>query len=240
MSFTNVYDDAQRAEAYATLEFPGTYWLAFRDLPGIIERHVRGRTALDFGCGTGRSTRFLQQLGFEAVGIDISAKMIELAAAADPNGTYLRVDDGEYGALDGRRFDLVLAAFPFDNIPGVENRGRVLGGLRDLLAAGGRVVILGSTPDVYLHEWASFTTSEFVQENRKARSGEAVRIVMKDVTDARPVVDTVWFHDDYLRLFGAAGLTLEAEYRPLGRADEGQDWVSETSIAPWVIYVARR
>lgn len=240
MSFTNVYDDARRAEAYATLEFPGTYWLAFRDLPGIIERHVRGRTALDFGCGTGRSTRFLQQLGFDTVGIDISAKMIELAAAVDPQGTYLRVDDGQYGALGGRRFDLVLAAFPFDNIPGVENRGRVLGGLRDLLAAGGRIVILGSTPDVYLHEWASFTTSEFVQENRKARSGEAVRIVMKDVTDARPVVDTVWFHDDYLRLFGAAGLTLEAEYRPLGRPDEGQDWVSETSIAPWVIYVAGR
>ena len=33
MSFTNVYDDAQRAEAYGTLECPGTYYLAYRDLP---------------------------------------------------------------------------------------------------------------------------------------------------------------------------------------------------------------
>ena len=36
MEFTNVYDDAERAEAYAKLEFPGTYYLAYRDLPEII------------------------------------------------------------------------------------------------------------------------------------------------------------------------------------------------------------
>ena len=40
MSFTNVYDDAQRAEAYATLEFPGTYYLAYRDLPVIIAENL--------------------------------------------------------------------------------------------------------------------------------------------------------------------------------------------------------
>src|SRR5438552_9154104 len=35
LSFLNVYNDARRADAYATLEFPGTYWLGFRDLPEI-------------------------------------------------------------------------------------------------------------------------------------------------------------------------------------------------------------
>ncbi len=72
-SFPNVYDDPERAAAYARLEFPGTYYLAFRDLPPIIAEHVRGRTALDFGCGAGRSTRFLKGLGFDAIGVDISA-----------------------------------------------------------------------------------------------------------------------------------------------------------------------
>jgi len=68
--FSNVYDDAGRAEAYATLEFPGTYYLAYLDLPAIIAQHVSGRNALDFGCGAGRSTRFLKKLGFKAIGID--------------------------------------------------------------------------------------------------------------------------------------------------------------------------
>jgi hypothetical protein len=66
VSFFNVYDDAKRAEAYAKLEFPSTYYLAFRDLPAIIAEHVTGHTALDFGCGAGRSRRFLKNLGFNA------------------------------------------------------------------------------------------------------------------------------------------------------------------------------
>ena len=65
MGLFNSYEDAKRAETYAKLEFPGTYYLAYRDLPGIIFDHVKGRKALDFGCGTGRSTRFLQKIGFD-------------------------------------------------------------------------------------------------------------------------------------------------------------------------------
>ncbi len=74
IKFSNVYEDKARAEAYAKLEFPGTYYLAYRDLPAIIDEHVRGREALDFGCGTGRSTRFLRRLGFGAVGVDIARR----------------------------------------------------------------------------------------------------------------------------------------------------------------------
>lgn len=234
--FANVYEDDQRAAAYATLEYPGTYFLAFRDLPAIIHRHVRGRMGLDFGCGTGRSTRFLQRLGFDAVGIDISASMVRLAAEADPRGTYVVVRDGEYAPLKPRRFDLVLSAFAFDNIPNAQQRAVLLRRLQRLLRPDGRIVILGSTPEIYCHEWASFTTAAF-PENREAKSGEPVRIVMKDVPDARPVVDLIWYHQDYVRLFEDAVLRVVEEHRPLGRPEEPYSWVSETTIAPWVIYV---
>ncbi|HSJ16044.1 MAG TPA: class I SAM-dependent methyltransferase, partial [Longimicrobiales bacterium] len=126
MSFSNVYDDAQRAAAYATLGFPGTYYLAFRDLPALIHEHVAGRRALDFGCGAGRSTRFLQQLGFDATGIDISASMIAAARRADPGGSYRLVADGDFGELEPGRFDLILSAFAFDNIPGTAWRAELL------------------------------------------------------------------------------------------------------------------
>ena len=69
MAFENVYQDAARADAYSRLEFPGTYSLAFRDLPGLLAKHVSGRRAVDFGCGAGRSTRFLRTLGFEVIGV---------------------------------------------------------------------------------------------------------------------------------------------------------------------------
>jgi hypothetical protein len=68
----------------------------------------------------------------------------------------------------------------------------------------GRIILLGSTSEIYTHEWASFTTKEF-PENNHAESGGTVRIVMKDVADARPVVDLFWFHEDYLKLFYGIG-----------------------------------
>lgn len=240
MSFSNVYDDGRRAEAYATLEFPGTYHLAYRDLPAIIAGHVSGRTALDFGCGAGRSTRFLKDLGFDATGIDISASMIALASSADPDGAYRLVADGDFGPFEPRGFDLILSAFAFDNIPGIGKRRELLRGLRSLLRDEGRIILLGSTPDIYMHEWASFTTRDFLPENRVAKSGEQVCIIMKDVEDRRPVVDLIWFPEDYVDLFAASGLGIVARYLPLGREDESVQWLTETSIAPWVIYVLGR
>jgi trans-aconitate methyltransferase len=237
--FSNVYADEARARHYATLEFPGTYYLAYRDLPAIIAEHVSGRKALDFGCGAGRSTRFLKSVGFDAIGIDISATMIELARNADPAGAYRCVENGDFSAFESDSVDLVLSAFAFDNIPAVGNRCELLHGLSRLLTNQGRIVVLGSTPEIYRHEWASFTTKNF-PENRLAKSGETVRIVMKDVADSRPVVDIVWSHDDYMNLFAASELELVAQYRPLGDPSDGHDWLNETSIAPWVIYVARQ
>jgi SAM-dependent methyltransferase len=236
--FSNVYDDAVRAAAYAKLEFPGTYYLAFRDLPAIIARHVAGRVALDFGCGAGRSTRFLKNLGFDALGVDISSSMIDLARKADPSGAYRLVEEGGLSALDPARFDVVLSAFAFDNIPGVDNRSCLLTSLAGLLKSEGRIILLGSTPDIYMHEWTSFTTRDF-PENHDAKSGGTVRIVMKDVEDSRPVVDLIWFQEDYLNLFAASGLDLVAHYTPLGCEEEPYAWLTETSIAPWVIYVLK-
>lgn len=239
MTFSNVYDDTRRAEAYAKLEFPGTYYLAYRDLPAIIAKHVTGHKALDFGCGAGRSTRFLKNLGFDAIGIDISNSMIQLARQADPSGTYRWIDDGELNTFEPGGMDLILSAFPFDNIPGVARRSELLRELRRLLKDDGRIIMLGSTPDIYRHEWASFTTKDF-PENRLAKSGETVKIVMKDVEDQRPVVDLVWFHEDYLSLFAASELDLVAHHTPLGHKHEPWEWLTETSIAPWVIYVLEK
>jgi SAM-dependent methyltransferase len=239
LSFINVYADPARADAYANLDFPGTYHLAFRDLPAILKEHVVDRTALDFGCGAGRSTRFLKRLGYETIGIDISQRMIDLANAADPAGRYQCIESGDFTSFHPGTFGLVLSAFAFDNIPDVYNRRNLLRGLAGLLAVAGRIVIVGSTPEIYLHEWASFTTKSF-PANGLAKSGDEVQIVMKDVTDSRPVVDLVWSHEDYLRLFAASGLELVAECRPLGREDEPYAWVSETSVAPWVIYTLKK
>src|SRR4030042_6837151 len=117
MNFINAYSDTTRADSYAQLEFPNTYYLAYRDLPEIIKKHVNGTTVLDFGCGTGRSTRFLKKQGFNAVGVDISEEMVVKARLFDPSGNYYVMEDGDFGQFNKASFDLVLSVFTFDNIP---------------------------------------------------------------------------------------------------------------------------
>ena len=150
--FRNVYADEERASSYANLEYPGTYYLAFRDLPTILERHVSGRVALDFGCGAGRSTRFLKDLGYGVVGVDIAERMLARARTIDPGGDYMLIPDGELGDLKDSSFDLVLSTFTFDNIPTKAKRLALFEGLAGLLAEGGRIVNLVSAPEIYVNE----------------------------------------------------------------------------------------
>lgn len=236
--FHNVYGDDIRAAAYADLEFPATYYLAFRDLPRLIGAHVRGGRALDFGCGAGRSTRFLQRLGFATVGVDIAESMIARARVRDPEGEYRRIPDGDLSGLEAGAYDLVLGAFPFDNIP-ADRKERLLRGMGRLLCAGGRIVNLVSAPEIYLHEWASFSTRAF-PANRTARDGDAVRIVMLDVPDRRPVEDVLCTDAEYRRIYARAGLVVLETHRPLGEPSEPYPWVTETAVSPWAIYVLGR
>jgi SAM-dependent methyltransferase len=239
MGFQNVYEDRLRADSYAKLEFPGTYYLAYRDLTEIIRTHANVGRALDFGCGAGRSTRFVRALGFETTGVDISQDMIRRARALDAEGDYRLIEDGRIGLWQGPTFDLVQSIFTFDNIPTMEKKVALFGEFASLLRPGGRVLHLASSPEIYWHEWASFTTKEF-PENRQARTGDRVKIVMTDVEDRRPVEDVLWMPEAYLEVFRNAGLDVVATYKPLGRADEPFQWVNETTVSPWTIYVLGR
>jgi len=236
--FVNCYADANRADAYATLEFANTYYLAYRDLPAIFAEHVTGTRALDFGCGTGRSTRFLRKLGFDVTGVDVSEDMLRIARDLDPRGDYHLVPGDNFDELAIASFDLVLSAFTFDNIPGAA-KTRICCGLAKLLAPNGTIVNLVSSPEIYLHEWASFTTKDF-PENASARSGDVVRIVVIDHQDHRPVEDIVWTDESYRAVYRAAGLQVIEFLKPLAKGDEPYAWVNETKIAPWVIYVLKR
>ena len=239
MKFNNVYEDARRAEAYDKLEFPGTYYLAYRDLPEIIREHVKGREAIDFGCGTGRSTRFLQGLGFKTIGIDIAEDMIKKARIRDPQGDYRLVEDGVFNPLQDDAYALVLSVFTFDNIPTMEKKVHLFRELGNLLKQEGRIANLVSSPEIYRHEWASFSTKD-IPENKFSKSGDKVKIIMKDVDDQRPVEDIICSDEDYKVVYQRAGLRLIKAYNPLAHEDEPYEWINETKIAPWVIYILKK
>jgi SAM-dependent methyltransferase len=213
--------------------------LAYRDLPAIINANAKGRLALDFGCGTGRSSRFLTKLGFDVCGIDISEEMILAAQSFDQKGEYLLIEPTNFSSLNKRSFDLVLAVFTFDNIPDEDQKLKNLQAIKNVMKEDACLIMLVSTPDIYVNEWASFSTRNF-PGNWKAKSGDRVQIIMTDVDDNRPVDDIMCSDESYRKLFKKVGFTVSGIHQPLGADNEGIEWLNERRIAPWSIYILQK
>ena len=46
-------------------------------------------------------------------------------------------------------------------------------------------------------------------------------------------------YESYLEVYGRAGLELVGMRKPLAKGNEPYQWISETRIAPWVVYALR-
>jgi hypothetical protein len=141
--------------------------------------------------------------------------------------------------LPGTGFSLIQSALTFDNIPGAETKVCLFRGLRELLRPDGVLVNIVSAPEIYVNEWASCSTKAF-PENHNARPGDPVKIITTDFEDRSPATDILCPHESYLEVYGRSGLEVVETGKPLARGDEPYPWISETRIAPWVIYVLRR
>ncbi|MGJ3495447.1 hypothetical protein ACR9PT_12875 [Piscirickettsia salmonis] len=55
-------DYTKKAKLYALAKITETGYLAYRDILRFIPNELKKGKTLDFGCGSGRSTRFLRAL----------------------------------------------------------------------------------------------------------------------------------------------------------------------------------
>ncbi len=136
-------------------------------------------------------------------------------------------------------FDLIFSIFTYDNIPDLKEMISLSREKSRILKSDGVVINLISSPDVYTNEWASFSTKDF-PENRTAESGETVKIIIKDIDDKRPVDDIMWSDKDYQIAFEKGNLNVVEKYTPFGYENEPYQWINETEISPWIIYILKR
>ena len=224
------------ANEYDRLGIIDTYYLAYRDLPKIINKFVKGRRALDYGCGTGRSKRFLNGLGFQVIGVDIDEKMLNKAKENDPSGEYFLVESGNMNLFKNNNFDLILSMLTFDSVSSKKEMVKILKEMRRILKKAGVIINITSTPDLHSHNWASFITN--FPENRNTKSGDRVKINIRDTNII--ALDYVWGDSDFKDVFKKSGLNLIKTLKPLAKGNEPYKWVNETKIAPWFIYILKK
>jgi SAM-dependent methyltransferase len=203
---------------------------------------------LDVACGSGRHARELAALGWEVVGVDYSADLLEHAAAAG-----LEVHEQDMRTLDvpGEPFDAVTCLFDSIGYP-QEDDGVVaaLAGMRRHLARGGRVAV------EFLHAPALLAAADPVRVRRfeLPDGGTLVRIseteldraanvmhVSYEVIELRPdgsyeremeTQSNRFFHVEEMReLMGRAGLRVDRFVPAYEDGEIGQETFHVIAVA---------
>ena len=101
-----------------------------------------GARVLDAGCGFGRTVGVFRELGFDAVGVDISPAVIAEAQRRNPGADYLVHDLTVPLARDVERFDAIVNVYSsFGYGETVDDDAAVLRTWHDALKPGGALVM---------------------------------------------------------------------------------------------------
>ena len=166
-----------------------SYWRFHRDLFLQLVPPPGGRT-LDLGCGEGRLSRDLRDLGHRVVGVDASAAMVASARQADPE-LEARVADAAALPFGDGEFDCVIA---FMSLQDVDDYEGAIGECARVLSPGGHLCVAIVHP---LNSAGEFEGDE----------GDSPYVIRGSYLDPSAYADSI--------VRDGLALTLVSEHRPL-------------------------
>lgn len=234
-------DYKKKASNYAKHEIEGTVRLAYQEFGRLFDTYVKeGKNALDYGCGTGRSTRYLKNVGFFSDGVDINPAMLAQAKEEDKsnnqNNSYDLVKNNIIPKRDAK-YDLAFCAFVLFEIKTLDEMKKVFEEVHRVIKFNGVFIILTVNDDFYRHDWVSVDTS--YPENANPKSGDIVKIKIKAINEE--LQDYYWTQKDYEKIINATGFSVVEKLMP--KADPNNQetkWISELEHSPYVIYVLKK
>jgi ubiquinone/menaquinone biosynthesis C-methylase UbiE len=139
---------------------------------------VSGLSVLDLACGDGHYTRMFKKMGASrVVGVDLSAKMIELATTAEegePLGIEYLVGDARSVHFKAS-FDVVLAAYLLNYARAEQDLLVMAKAIHRSLKPGGRFVTVNNNPNQQLSSFGNTRKYGFVKSAAsELRSGAAI------------------------------------------------------------------
>lgn len=222
---------------YAELELTGTYYLHFRDIPMLLDKYAAAKgLALDYGCGTGRSARFLKKLGYDVIGVDISPDMLDKATELDPEGTYQLIHEEKIPYAD-ETFDIIFSSYVFLEVGNFAEIVKILSEMQRVLKKDGHIIFITSIVTDIKHQWVSFSY-DFEENNKPLHKCENLKLLIKDKNII--LYDYNWVDSEYKEAISKAGLKLAETYTPIGNDTDSVQWMDEKKHKYGYIYVIKK
>src|SRR3990167_4777910 len=250
------------AATHNELGLNSTLYLAYRDVPLLLDRHLFNRSVkttyrvLDFGCGAGFSTELISKMiitaghQVEIYGIDINEQNLIFARQRVPNGNFLKVIPGE--KLDSLgQFDLIICNFDFVEMK-QSSMTEILKSIESLLNSSGIAIITNPAGKAYKrsNKWLTFNNdfdenmpSEMRKEKIKFAEDQPIKVQVFAANGS----DTSFtffdfFHSGaaYRNAYQEASLNLLETYKPIGKGYDEIEWRTEKQYSPYKLHVVEK
>ena len=220
----------ERAEQYHKSKNSISRYLAYRDLNDLFAKYVTGKEVLDYGAGTGISTEFLRQQGFNVTGVDINAKMLKLARR-NRDINFYQIEPYSIFAKD--KYDLIFSSFVLDEVPTLEKIILYFKAAKAALKKDGVFIMVTGNAEVTKED---FLTIEIDACSYPPCSGDIRKIYVPEF--GIEFHDYYWTRADYNNALNKAGLELKEIHYPLGKPEDDIPWRDELYESPYIILVA--
>jgi SAM-dependent methyltransferase len=223
------------AKLYGSLEIEGTTYQIGFDAVAKILGDITGKTFLDFGCGTGRSVRFLEALGAQHVyAVDHDQNMIDQALSQELHGvTFLRIDGPI--PLPDASIDGAVSMNVFIEIRTPDAMTRACAEIARTLRPDAPFILESSNPMAFGHTFRSYS----YPHAEPLQSGETTPCIVTTPGGQFVIEDTYWTEDDYVDAIEQVGLTVTTIDYPRPR-DPAAWSTDEASIPPCIVIEARK
>jgi len=225
-------------EFYATLglDLKTRQGVAYKKVEEMVRKYCpQARTAIDYGCGPGRSSRLLKQIGIQqVVGVDINQGMLAQARMREiPGVSYQLIEKGSLPFRDGE-FDLTFSGIVFLEVPKAEEVHKIISEMKRITAKGGTVMILTATKEGYVTDSDSFECLLTAEQKAELKDGDPVPTRIKETR--QEFTDYYW-SDEFLRTsLQDTGLKTEEVNLPPQTSGE----VKSVDKPAYVLYVCKK
>ncbi len=226
------YDEiAEQYEEYG--KGATTDWeIGHKNVAKLLEP-IKNKRVLDYGCGNGKFSTYLNSLGAKVVGIDISESQLNIAKSRNKDILYLLDNDPKI-ELYTNYFDAAVLIFVLCENSSKNKIINVLKKVHRLLKKDSNLVVLN--PNWDKSNGRDFLTHQMQFTQSLKSGGKAVTILKGGPPIYIP--DYYWSKQNYLDMLKTSGFKNPDIYEPLAPND-GRKWKDEKKYPPFLIIKAK-